>query len=109
MLGRSNRHFLSCSVNGVKEFTRCCVSAVVEIMHFGEIGITSILFFRKCLVLILFQIILGHENSEPSVTQLRVQFMQVLSAFQVRAMSRYFGLLIGNSVAYFPMSCACHN
>ena len=45
------------------------------------------------LVLLLFQIILEHENSEPRVKQLCVQFTQVLSAFQVHAMSRYFGLL----------------
>ena len=58
--------------------------------------------------LIVSNIILGHENSEPPVTQLRVQFTQALSAFQARAMSQYFGLLIGN-VAYFQMSCACYN
>ena len=58
---------------------------------------------------LLLQIILGHENSEPRVTQLRVQFTQVLGAFQAPAMSRYFGLPLGNGVAYFPMSCACHN
>ena len=38
--------------------------------------------------LLLFQIILGHENSEPRVTQLPVQFTQVLSAFQTYEMSR---------------------
>ena len=37
---------------------------------------------------LLFQIIFGHENSELRVTQLREQFTQVPSAFQVRAMSR---------------------
>ena len=59
--------------------------------------------------LLLLQIILGHEYSEPRITQLRVQFTQVLRAFQVQAMSRYFGLLIGNGVVYFPMSCTFHN
>ena len=57
----------------------------------------------------MFQIILRHENSEPPITQLGVQFLQVFSAFQACTMSRYFGLLIGNGVAYFLMSCACHN
>ena len=48
----------------------------------------------------LFQIILGHENSEPCVTQLRAQLPQTLSAFQAHVTWLYFGLLIGNSVAY---------
>ena len=61
---------------------------------------------QVCNVL-FFQIILGHENSEPCVTQLRVQFYANISTF--KAMSRYFGLLIGYGVAYFPMSCACRN
>ena len=40
-------------------------------------------------VLLLFQIILGHENSEPDlVTQLQVQFTQALSAFQARVKLR---------------------
>ena len=34
---------------------------------------------------------------------------QVLTALQAREMSRYVGLLIGNGVAYFLMSCAHHN
>ena len=33
------------------------------------------------LKLLLFQIIFGHENSEPRVTQLHVQFTQVLALF----------------------------
>ena len=33
-----------------------------------------------------------------------MQFPQVLGAFQARAMSQYFRTLIGNGVAYFPMS-----
>ena len=38
----------------------------------------------KLYLLLLFQIILRHENSEPCITQLRVQFTHKLSAFQVR-------------------------
>ena len=58
---------------------------------------------QKYCLLLLFQIILGHENSEPRVTQLRVQFTHVLSAFQAHAMSRYFGLLIGTVLR----TCRC--
>ena len=50
---------------------------------------------------LLFQIIFRCENPEPHETQLCVLVMQVLSAFQACMMSRYLGLLIGNSVAYF--------
>ena len=53
--------------------------------------------------------ILGYENIEPRGAHVRVHFTQVLSAFLVREMSQYFGLLIKNGVDYFPMSCACHN
>ena len=38
--------------------------------------------------------------------KLRVQFTQVLGAFQAPGMLRYFQSLIGNGVAYFPIPCA---
>ena len=60
---------------------------------------------EKLLQSLLFQIILGRENSEPHITQLLVQFTQVLSG----TLLQYFGLLIGNSIAYFRLSCAYHN
>ena len=40
---------------------------------------------------------------------MKIQFTQVFTSFQARTMSRYFGLLIGNDVAYFPMSYTFHN
>ena len=44
--------------------------------------------------ILLFQIILRHENSEPRITQLRVRFTQVLSAFQAHTMEGDFMVTI---------------
>ena len=59
--------------------------------------------------LLSFSIISGHENSELRITLLCVQFTQEFGAFHACAMLQYFGLLIGNGVAYFPVPCACYN
>ena len=58
--------------------------------------------------LLLLQIILRHEHSQPCRSQLHVQFMQACSAFQTLIMLQCCGLLIGNSVAlFFPITLAC--
>ena len=52
-------------------------------MHYVILGNSVLLHFTTArLTLLLFQTILGYENSEPSATHLGVQFTQVLSAFQ---------------------------
>ena len=59
---------------------------------------------------LLFQIILEHENSEPRVTQLRVKFTQVLSAFQMRVDRDLYpeDLVLGMAIKFTSLNGKTH-